>query len=134
MTDVLVLTIAWPSHVGFIWPQRGTYGMQSLYEFAIGAERLQDFCSYARHDVHVDNDVRRIADFNTNLGDRGADRAHRIWNNVHRAAGHRTRKKLGQPPFHPNRVFPVIVRTGLFFGFGTNKSSVFYACDIEGGR
>src|SRR5438093_2155435 len=69
MADVLMFGDARPGRVLLVGTDGSTDRMPSLYKIAVGTELLENFRSDASHDVHVCDDIRRIAYFNTHLGD-----------------------------------------------------------------
>src|SRR5262249_22972723 len=114
----------------------GTMGatdqMPSLTKPAGAPELFENFRSDASHNVHVCNDIGRIAYFNTGLGDGRTEGTHTVWNDVHCATPHGTGEKVCQPAPHSGRIFPVVVGAGFALGFGTDKSTIFDTCNING--
>ena len=80
--------IARPCRVGLVRAERGAYGVQSLHKIPVGPEHFQNFRSDAGHDVHIDDDVRRVADLHTDLGNRRAEGAHAVGDDIHRPSPH----------------------------------------------
>ena len=73
------------------------------------------------HDVHVDDDVRRVRDFDAVLGDRVADRAHRERDDVHRAALHAALVRLLHLLLHLDGIHPVVRRTRVDLLLGADE-------------
>src|SRR5262249_11565831 len=107
MADVLMFGVARPGRVLFVWTDGSTDRMQSLIKIAVGPELRENLRSDASHDVHVCNDIGRIAYFNTGLGDGRTEGTHTVWNDVHCATPHGTGEKVCQPAPHSGRIFPV---------------------------
>ena len=66
----------------------------------------------ARHDPHVDHDVRRVGQLHADLRHRRADRTHAERQHVHRAAAHAAVEKLLQLLAHLKRIDPVVGGAG----------------------
>ena len=124
--------VARPGRVLLVGTDGSTDRMQSLYKIAVGTELLENFRSDASHDVHVCDDIRRIAYFNTHLGDGRTEGTHTVRNDVHRTASHGTGEKFCEPAPHSRRFFPVVVGAGFVLGFGTDKSTIFDTCNVNG--
>ena len=88
MADILVRGVAGPGGILLVRAQRSADGMQSADELTVVAKDVQHLCAKPSHQVHVGDDVRRVADFNSNLGHRRTNRTHAVGNHVHRAPGH----------------------------------------------
>src|SRR2546426_2110743 len=132
MADVLMFGVARPGRVLLVGTDGSTDRMPSLYKIAVGTELLENFRSDASHDVHVCDDIRRIAYFNTHLGDGRTEGTHTVRNDVHRTASHGTGEKFCEPAPHSRRFFPVVVGAGFVLGFGTDKSTIFDTCNVNG--
>ena len=85
------------------------------------AERVEHLRADARHDGHVQHDVDRVRDLDAVLGKRGADHAHGVGDDIHRAAGHGAAQNLVQLGLHLVRIHPVVCGAGLFAGPGADK-------------
>ncbi len=88
--------------------------------------------SHARHDVHAGDDVGRVGDFDSDLGNWRTDRTHAVGNDEHSAAGHGAGEQAGQLLLHLCGVFPVVGGAGFFFGARADESLVFDAGYIGG--
>ena len=62
--------------------------MQAANELTVFPEYLEHVRSEPRHQMHIGDNIRRIADFHPNLGHRRTDRAHAVGNDVHGPTGH----------------------------------------------
>ena len=96
-------------------------GVHAEDHIAAVAERLEHLCADARHDRHVQHDIDRVGDLDAVLGKRGADHAHRVGDDVHRAASHGAAQNLVQLGLHLVRIHPVVRGAGLFAGPGADK-------------
>ncbi len=67
MANVLVLGVAGPGRILLIGFQRCPYGVQPFDKLSIGAERFEHFRADPSHDMHVGDDIGRIADLHANL-------------------------------------------------------------------
>ncbi|MPN25745.1 hypothetical protein SDC9_173160 [bioreactor metagenome] len=97
---------------------------------AIGAEDIKDLQTNAGHDHHVDDNVCTIGQFNTNLGDRAADRTHGERNDIECAAFHATTVEAGHGLLECDGIDPVIGRTCSFLALGGDVGSVLDACYV----
>ena len=87
VNDVLGL-VARPRDIELARHQRRADAVHARHEVAIVAEHLEHRAAHARHDAHVDRDVRRIGELDADVRDRRAERPHRERHHVHRAAAH----------------------------------------------
>ena len=131
VADVLTTDIglAWPCYVLLTRLQRCADRVDAGDEVAV-AEDVENRLSHAGHNPHVGSDVGAVADLHPNLGDRRAERAHREWDDVHRAAAHAAVILTTEDALHLLRVFPVVGRPGLFLGLGADVSPVLNAGDV----
>ena len=93
MDDVL-LFVARPRHILLPGRERradacACTGTTRLSSLSISAKTGS---ADARHDAHVDDDVRRIGQLHADLRHRRADRAHAERQHIHRAAAHASRR------------------------------------------
>jgi hypothetical protein len=80
--------IARPRDIGLAFCERHADRVHAGHELAVGAEHVVDGLAHARHDAHVDRHVGRVGQFDADMGDRRAQRAHRERHHVQRAAAH----------------------------------------------
>src|SRR3989344_9235844 len=105
--------------------------MVARNEWAI-AQLFQRSIPHPRHQAHVENNVGRVSDLNTDAGRRRAQRPHAVGNDVESPSFHAAAKKLYELFFHLSGTFPVISRPGVLFFFGANKGIFFDAGHIVG--
>ena len=103
--------------------------VKSLYEVAV-AERVENFLTNSRHNSHIENDVDRVGEFDTDFGEFAADRTHRVRNNVHSSAFHNAVEQTVQEFKRFARFHPVVDGRGVVFVFRTNKGSAFHSRDV----
>ncbi len=119
LRDVLVFNVsARPDAVvAFAFAERLTNGVEARNEFSVhvSVEDIENLLASASHDVHVENDVFGVSDFDTVLGNRGAERAHAERDHVHGTAVHTTLVELTHRLLEFRRVDPVVGRTCIFF-------------------
>ena len=74
------------------WPrlERGADGVDAGHPLAV-AEDVERLLAHAGHDPHADGDVGGVGQLHADVGDGGAERAHRERHDVHGAALHRIR-------------------------------------------
>ena len=94
------------------------------------AEDVQNLLTDAGHDVHVEDDVDRVGDFDADFGERRADRTHGIRDDVHRAALIRAAGDVVEALIHFLRIAPVVRRTGGFLVGCADKRPVFDTGDV----
>ena len=70
VNDVLDGRVARPLDVGLAGFERGADGVHARHELAIGAENVMDGLAHAGHGAHVDDNIRRIGNLDTDMGDR----------------------------------------------------------------
>ena len=132
LRDELVLNVlrAGPSDILLALLEGSTHGVDAGDELAIGAKLLQHGVARAGHDVHVDDNVRRIGDLDAVLGDRVADRAHRVGNHVHRAALHAALVRLLHLLLHLDGIHPVIGGASVDLALGADERAAFNARNV----
>ena len=129
--DVLGVRVARPARIFFVRADRCADRVHAGNELAVGAEHVEHGLAHARHGAHVDDDVRAIGDFDADVRDRRAERAHRERDDVHRAAAHAALENALQRLAHLGRVFPVVGRAGVIFFCRTDVGAVFNARHVR---
>ena len=99
-------------------------------ELTVGTELLNDSVARAGHDVHVDDDVRRVGKLDAVLGDGVADGAHRERNDVHRTALHAALVALLHERLHDLGVNPMVRRTSVDLLLGADEGTAFNASNV----
>ena len=66
VNDVLGVA-AGPSNIGLTFRQRCSHCVQGGTKVAVFADQVKCGAAHARHDAHVDNNVRTVGDFDTEL-------------------------------------------------------------------
>ena len=79
-------------------------------------------------------DVGRIRNFDTDLSDGGAERAHAEGYDIHGPATHRTIKQPVENALHVTPAHPVIGGAGVFFVDAANESAILDPRYITGVR
>ena len=132
LRDVLVLDLlrARPSDILLTLLERSAHGVDAGDELTVGAELLKDSIARAGHDVHVDDNVRGVGDLDAVLGDRVADRTHRIRNHVHRAALHAALVRSFHLLLHFDRIHPVVGGACVDLALGADERAAFNARDV----
>ena len=135
LSDVLVFNVsAGPDAVvAFAFAERLTNGVEARNEFSVHVciEDVENLLAGASHDVHVENNVFGVRDFDTVLGDRGTERAHAERNHVHGTAVHTTLIELTHRLLEFRRVDPVVGRTCIFFLHRGNEGTGFDAGHVR---
>jgi len=91
---------------------------------------LERRSTHARHDLHVDDHVRRIRELDAKLCDVRAERTHRERNDVHRTAAHRTGEEATEDALHLDRIHPIIRRPGIGLVLRADVGAALDTCDI----
>ncbi len=102
------------------------------------AEHVEHRLAHAGYDLHVDGHVGAVAQFDADVGDRRAQRAHRERHHVQRAALHRALEQRGgavglaglQQRAHLGRRHPVVGRAGVFLLRAADEGAVLDAGDV----
>ncbi len=105
--------------------------VQALHEGAVALDALERRASHARHDPHVEHDVRAVGDFHaaTCIGRR--NRPHAIGHDVHRAPFHAAREQRVDLAVRLGRVHPVVVWTRVVPAACADEGQVLDACHIR---
>ena len=132
LRDELVVDLlrARPRDVLLALLERSADGVDAGDEVTVLAEVLENSVAGARHDVHVDDDVRRVGDLDAVLGDRVADRAHGVGDHVHRAALHAALVALEHELLHDLGVHPVVRGTRVDLLLGADERAALDARDV----
>ena len=129
VSDVLLI-IAGPARVFLTGLKRNADGVNGGNPHAALIDEVHGSSTHAGHDAHVDNDVGRVGDLNTELGDGATKGTHGEGNHVHGATLHGTRELLVQGGLHFLGVGPVVGRARILFlltadeGTGLNTRNV----------
>ena len=100
-------------------------GVETSYEIVGGiAEVLESLLAHTSHDVHVENNVDRIGNFNAYLSERRTDRTHGIGDNVHCSALHNAVVHRSELSLHLIGSHPVVCRTCALLLLRADESSV----------
>ena len=91
------------------------------------AQLLQRFHTHTRHDVHVQHNVDGIRHFNAHLGERRANGAHAVRNDIHGAALHHAGIHGDELGFHLAGLHPIVDGGGVFLVFGADERAVLHA-------
>ena len=104
------------------------FAVETFYEIAVFAELLIAINAHSRHDFHIQHNVDRIGDFDTDLRERRSHNAHRIGNNVHRSALHLALSNLFHQRIRFFRIHPFHdgMRHSVLFLSRTDERAVFH--------
>ena len=87
--------------------------------------------AHAGHDPHVGDDVRAVGDLDADLGERRAERAHHVRDDVHRAAAHRAVEQRARPFACASAgLHPVVGRPGVVLRRRADEGEVLGAGDV----
>ena len=125
MHDVLVVLVARPRHIFFAGSEWRADGMQRGHERTVVAEHIQHLAAHARHQLHVDGDVRRIGQLDTDVRDMRTQRTHAERHHVHGAALHAAVEQAAQRGLHFVRRHPVIGGAGVLLLLRADEGAVF---------
>ncbi len=94
--DVLVVGVARPGDILDAVAEGHAHRVQAGHELAVLAEAVQRVLAHPGHDPHRGGHVGRVGQLHADVGDRGAERAHREGHDVHRASAHRAAEQVGE--------------------------------------
>ena len=102
-------------------------GMLAAHEIVGIAQLTQGLHTHAGHDIHVQHNVDGVGHFNADLGERAADGAHAVRNNVHGAARHHIFVQGQQLGLHFVGVHPVDHHAVVRLVGGADERAVLHA-------
>ena len=108
--------------------------MHAWHEHAVAAEHVENCAAHARHDPHVDDDIRAVRQLDADVRDRAAQRAHRKRHHIERPAAHAAREEAIQRAPHVRGRDPVVGRAGVVLAGAADESAVFHPRYIGGIR
>ena len=103
--------------IGFARIERLPDRVQTWNKCTVGAERLEHFCAYPCHNVHIADNVLGVGNFDTDFCNVGTYGTHRKGDNIQSTSLHATIVQRAHRFFELNRVSPVVCRAGIFFFF-----------------
>ena len=112
--------------------ERVAHGVHGRDEVATLANLLECRGTHARHDLHVDHDVRRVGELNAELRDVRAERAHGEGDDVHRATAHGSGEEAPEDALHLDGIHPVVGGPGIGFVLRADVGAALDACDVTG--
>jgi len=87
--------------------------------------------SHARHEMHIDDDIGRVGQLDTNMCNGRSERPHGKWNDIQRTSAHRPIKKSRKGRAHLCRRVPIVRRASIVLAFGTDIGPVLDARNIR---
>ena len=108
--------------------------VQTAHPVVAVAQRFPHLVADAGHDGHVQHDIDGVGQLNANLGEVGADRAHGIRDDIHRAALVAAAGDVIEHLVSLFGVHPVVRRAGVLFLAGADEGAVLHAGHIVHGR
>lgn len=127
--DVLGL-VARPGHVLLAGFQRSAHGVHAGNEVAFHTQHVVHGTAHAGHDLHVHGDVGAVGQFDADVGDGRAQRAHAERHHVHGAALHATVEQGLQRGAHLGWGHPVVGGASVFLLGGADVGAVFHTGDV----
>ena len=125
-----MIFVARPWNILFPWLKRHTDRMQTGYKLTV-AKHIQHLLAHTGHDLHIDHNIRGIGNFNPDFSDIGAQWSHAERDHIHGTPLHAALEQAFQGFLHLFGIDPVIGRTCILFGTGTDKGTVFNAGYID---
>ncbi len=110
--------------------ERRADAVHARHEVAVLAEHVERAGAHARHDPHRNGDVGRVGELDADVGDRGAERAHRERHDVQRAPAHAALEQAAERLAHLGRVLPVVRRSCVGLVLRADEGAVLDARDI----
>ena len=119
-----------PRNIRDAFRKREADGVDAFHEGGARFDLVDDLEADARHDLHGFDNVRRVGDFNTILGDGGVDGAHGEGDDIERTADHAALEEFIELGLHFGGGLPMVRRAGVLFLFGADVCALFNAGDI----
>ncbi len=104
--------------------------MHARHERAIGAEHVVYRASHARHHAHAHRDVRAVGEFDADVRDRAAERAHGEGHHVERTPAHATFEEFVERLAHRRGGAPVVGRPRVVLALAAYERAVLDARDV----
>ncbi len=126
LDDPFLLVVARPIHVLRPGGERRAHRMHAGNESTVFAEVLDHGAAHPCHQLHVDDDVRRVRQLDANLRDVGPDGPHGERHDIQRTAAHAAIEQAAERRAHLGRINPVIGRTGVVLAGRTDEGTVLH--------
>ena len=94
--------------------QRLADRVETWNEIAVGSDCIKHFLSYTGHDYHVANNVFRVCDLDSVLGDRRTHRTHAVRDYIHSSSLHTSGIELGHGLLKFHWIDPMVGRACIF--------------------
>ena len=134
MHDVLLVRVTRPGNVFLTRLERCAHGVHTGNEFTVRSQNVVNRIAHPGHDFHVDDNVGRIRNFDTDLSDGGTEWTHAERYDIHGPATHRTIEQSVEDALHITPAHPVIGGAGVIFVDAADESAVLDPRDITGVR
>ena len=132
MNDIFFLRVrlARPGDVLLAGEERRANRVQAGNELAVRAEIVEHRLAHARHQAHVDHDIRGVGDFDADLANRRIERSHGEGNHVHRSSLHAAVEETKQGILHLRGLGPIVGRAGFIACLRADERAVLHARNV----
>jgi len=128
--DDVLFIVAGPSRIGLAFGKRSTDTVQAGDKRSVSTELAEYFLPHVAHDLHADDDIGRVGQFDSYECQRTIDRSHAKRDDIHRPSLHGTLEFVPEQRFHFFRMSPMVRRTGVGFSKRADEGTVFDAGSI----
>ena len=107
--------------------------VQAAHPVVAVAQSLPDLLAHAGHDGHVQHNIDGVGQLHASLGEMGADRAHGVGDDIHRAALVAALCDVIQHLVRLLGIHPVVGRAGVLLLLGADEGSVLHTGNVVDG-
>ncbi len=132
MGDDDILGRARPGDVFLVDAQRLADRMDARHERAVGAQHIQGALAHAGHHPHAGDHIGAVGQFDADMRDRAAERAHREGHDIEGAAAHAALEQAVELGPHRGGIHPVIGRAGILLLRRADEGAVLDARHVGG--
>lgn len=129
--DDVLFIVAGPSRIGLAFGKWSTDTVQAGDKRSVNTELAEYFLPHVAHDLHADDDIGRVGQFDSHECQRTIDRSHAKRDDIHGPSSHGTLEFVPEQRLHFFRMLPMVRRTGIGFPKRADEGPVFDAGRIR---